>query len=139
MVLTNPLRDHGFDVSIALNTLDMLEDPTQLPQIQKKHLKQSGVVLQCSPYIWTGKAAKKINAYLVHHRSKHQLKHLDRRQEQGSSMIEDSSEQTVVALYECSGFKVKQQVSQLPWLFFKHDRQMEVYGVHALFAANCPL
>jgi hypothetical protein len=37
-------------------------------------------------------------------------------------------------LYRISGFHVEKSEPHVPWLFFKHLRQIELYSVHALYA-----
>jgi hypothetical protein len=37
-------------------------------------------------------------------------------------------------LYRKSGFKIEDSEKHIPWLFFKHLRQIEIYSVHAFVA-----
>jgi hypothetical protein len=38
-------------------------------------------------------------------------------------------------MYEQAGFKILQSEDEVPWIFFKHTRQIEIYSVH-LFSAS---
>ena len=37
-------------------------------------------------------------------------------------------------LYERAGFGIQARLDQVPWLFFKHARQLEIYSVHLFMA-----
>jgi SAM-dependent methyltransferase/uncharacterized protein YbaR (Trm112 family) len=109
-----PLPDCAFEVSISLNAIDMLDEPKGLPEAQKKHLKPGGVAIQSGPYVWHEKVARGLRGRLP-------------------KGIE-TSDQAVEWLYLKSGFEVKQRDAHIPWLFFKHSRQLELYSVHAFSA-----
>lgn len=109
-----PLKPEAFDVSIALNAIDMLDEPTKLPKLQLDAVAKGGYAIQSCPYIWHSKVAKRL-------RSK------------APSAAKDSAS-VVEALYEKVGFKVQHRENHIPWLFFKHLRQLEVYSVHAFIA-----
>lgn len=110
-----PVVKEAFDLSIALNTIDMIEDPAHLPRLQFDLLKEHGVAIQSSPYIWHEMVAENLRNTLP-------------------KEIQSSSK-AVEFLYESSGFKIFRKVDHLPWLFLKHFRQIEVYSVH-IFAAR---
>ncbi len=109
-----PLHRGHWDLTIALNTIDMLDEPVQLPKLQSELLKKGGTAIQSCPYIWHEKVAKKLRAKLPRE-------------------ICDSA-RAVEWLYERAGFKMKEKVDHLPWLFFKHVRQLEIYSVHLFMA-----
>ena len=104
-----------WDLAIALNTIDMMDEPFQLAQLQYDLLKKGGVCIQSCPYIWFEGVARKLRAELP-------------------KEIRDSA-RAVEWLYEKAGFKLEMRKDELTWLFFKHVRQMEIYSVH-LFAAR---
>lgn len=110
-----PVAFGDFDLTIALNAIDMIEDPTELPRIQFDLLKAGGVAIQSSPYIWHEGVAEELRKSLP-------------------KKISSSSE-AVEFLYEKCGLKVFKKVDHIPWLFLKHFRQIELYSVH-LFAAR---
>ena len=110
-----PVVKGEFDLSIALNTIDMIEDPSHLPRLQFDLLKEKGIAIQSSPYIWHEMAAENLRKFLPKKIT--------------------SSSAAVEYLYESVGFKIYKKIDHLPWLFLKHFRQIEVYSVH-IFAAR---
>jgi uncharacterized protein YbaR (Trm112 family) len=110
-----PLKRGSWDVSVALNTIDMLDEPADLPKLQNALVKTGGAAVQSCPYIWHEAVAKNLR------------KHLPKE-------IKDSAA-AVEWLYQKAGFKIEEKVEHLPWLFFKHARQLEIYSVH-LFQAR---
>jgi SAM-dependent methyltransferase/uncharacterized protein YbaR (Trm112 family) len=110
-----PVARNHFDLSIALNAIDMMEDPSLLPKIQFDLLKSKGTAIQSCPYIWQNAAADKIR------------KSIPREINSSSAAVE--------YLYEKVGFKIFKKIEHLPWLFLKHFRQLEIYSVH-MFAAK---
>ena len=111
-----PLEHERWDCTIALNTIDMLDEPTDLPKLQASLLKKGGVAIQSCPYIWHEAVAKKIRSRLP-------------------KDVRDSAG-AVEWMYEKVGFSIQEKVDQLPWLFFKHLRQLEIYSVHMFFAVK---
>lgn len=110
-----PVAKEQFDLSIALNAIDMIQDPRELPKLQYDLLKKGGVAVQSCPYIWQHSVAKDLRESLP-------------------KKITSSSE-AVEYIYEKSSFKIFKKIEHLPWLFLKHFRQIEMYSVH-LFAAR---
>ena len=110
-----PLQSGKWDLALTLNAIDMLVDPAALPKLQSELLHSGGTAISSCPYIWHEAVAKKLRAKLP-------------------KTISDSAA-AVEWLYEQAGFKVLERVEHLPWLFFKHVRQLEIYSVH-LFMAN---
>jgi len=111
-----PVERAAWDVSIALNTIDMLPEPDLLPILQAELGIDGGLAIQSCPYIWHEAVAKEF------------------RQSLPPALRADSA-RAVEWLYEKAGLKIVNQIDHLPWLFFKHLRQVEIYSVH-LFAAK---
>jgi SAM-dependent methyltransferase len=109
-----PLREAQWDLVLALNAIDMLDVPSALPKLKKNLLKERGIAIQSCPYVWHERVAKKLRSLLP-------------------KEIQDSAK-AVEWLYEKEGFKIEKAVSHLPWLFFKHLRQIEIYSVHLFLA-----
>jgi len=109
-----PLRAKQWNLSIALNAIDMLEDPGVLPMIQRESLRAGGVAIQSSPYIWHAQVAKRLKSKLP-------------KEIKGSA-------QAVEWLYRKAGFEIQKKIEHQPWLFFKNVRQVELYSVHLFLA-----
>lgn len=109
-----PIAFGSWGLSISLNTIDMLHEPESLPKLQFDLLKSTGMAIQSSPYVWHDLVAKKLRKTLPRE-------------------IKDSAT-AVEWLYTKSGFTIKTAIKHLPWLFFKHVRQLEVYSVHLFLA-----
>lgn len=109
-----PLVKNHWDLSISLNTIDMLEEPKLLAQIQKDLIKSKCFVIQTGPYIWNERVAKHLRSQLP-------------------KDLKDSAS-AVEWLYTRAGFEITDQKDHIPWLFFKHGRQLELYSVHAFLA-----
>lgn len=109
-----PVEANSFGVAIALNMIDMLPDPRTLPRLQSTLLRKGGVAIQSSPYIWHEASIEELRSELP--------------------PTVTTSAQAIEWLYEASGFQIKSKVEHLPWLFFKHLRQLEIYSVHLLMA-----
>jgi SAM-dependent methyltransferase len=109
-----PVAAQAYDVTVALNTIDMLPEPAVLPEIQARLLKPGGIAIQSSPYIWHESVAAELRHALP-------------------SEIRDSAK-AAEWLYARAGLQVTERVEHLPWLFFKHARQLEIYSVHAFQA-----
>ncbi|MFL5814748.1 MAG: class I SAM-dependent methyltransferase [Bdellovibrionia bacterium] len=109
-----PVQIGQADVTIALNAIDMMPEPALLPELQYKLLKKGGIAIQSCPYIWHEQVARDLR-------------------ERIPATIRDSA-QAVEWLYTQAGFTMSQKVEHLPWLFFKHLRQLEIYSVHIFMA-----
>ena len=109
-----PVLRGSWDLSIALNMIDMLDDPAQLPRLQSSLLNSGGTAIQSCPYIWHEQASKKLRRHIP-------------------KSVRDSA-QAVQWLYEKEGFTPTRSKDHLPWLFFKHLRQLEIYSVHLISA-----
>jgi SAM-dependent methyltransferase len=109
-----PLATGLWDLSIALNAIDMLDEPADLAEVQSLVLKPQGYAIQSAPYIWHESVAKKLRKRLP-------------------KEVRDSAA-AAEWLYSQAGLKVVRREDQVPWLFFKHLRQMEVYAVHLFMA-----
>jgi hypothetical protein len=93
----------------------MLDEPSSLPEFQYELLKKNGIAIQSCPYIWHPEVARKLRKRLP-------------------APLKNSSSAAAEWLYEKAGFKIEEKQEDLPWLFFKHLRQLEVYSVHAFVA-----
>jgi SAM-dependent methyltransferase len=111
-----PAPKGQWDVTIALNAIDMMPEPALLPRLQYELLKKGGMAIQSCPYIWHEQVARGLREMLP-------------------AEIQDSA-QAVEFLYTQAGFKVDERVEHLPWLFFKHLRQLEIYSVHIFRASK---
>lgn len=109
-----PVMRGKWDVSIALNAIDMLDDPALLPRLQYQLIRQNGIAFQSCPYIWHEMVSKKLRQRLPR-------------------QIRDSA-QAVEWLYQREGLQAEEKIEHLPWLFFKHLRQLEIYSVHIFLA-----
>jgi SAM-dependent methyltransferase len=109
-----PLRDGRYDLAIALNAIDMLDEPSKLPELKFRLLKKDGITVQSSPYIWHEAVAKRLRKRIP-------------------KDIKDSAK-AVEWLYHQAGFKIDEMCEHLPWLFFKNVRQMEIYSVQIFLA-----
>ncbi len=110
-----PLAPDAYDLAVALNAIDMMDVPSQLPRIQKELVRKNGMIIQSCPYIWHPRVAQELRKSLPSH-------------------LRDSSSQAVEWLYQQAGLKIEKSVQEIPWLFFKHLRQLEIYSVHAFLA-----
>jgi len=109
-----PARKDSFDVSVSLNAIDMLEEPESLVLAQSGAVKKGGWIIQSGPYIWHERIAKTLRARLP----------------KGGS----DSATAVEWLYSKNGHEITNRELHVPWLFFKHLRQIELYSVHAFVA-----
>ncbi len=109
-----PIRKDHWDVSVSLNVIDMLDDPRILADAQNRAIRKEGVAIQTCPYIWNSPVSKRMRAILP-------------------PKITDSA-RAVEWLYEKAGFQIERHEDHVPWLFFKHLRQIEFYSVHAFIA-----
>ncbi|MEO5971207.1 MAG: class I SAM-dependent methyltransferase, partial [Bdellovibrionia bacterium] len=55
-----PLRDARYDLALALNAIDMLDEPSELADLKFRLLKENGLTVQSSPYIWHEAVAAKL-------------------------------------------------------------------------------
>jgi SAM-dependent methyltransferase/uncharacterized protein YbaR (Trm112 family) len=111
-----PAARSEWDLSIALNTIDMLEDPAALPELQAGLLRKGGTAIQSCPYVWHPATSETL---------RHEL----------PAKVRGSSARAVEYLYKEAGFAIDQVIDHQPWLFFKNVRQLELYSVH-LFKAS---
>jgi SAM-dependent methyltransferase len=110
-----PIQAGAWDLSIALNSIDMLDAPASLPALLHKLLKTGGRTIHSCPYIWHEAVARKLRAKLP-------------RETQDSAAAAEW-------LFTQAGFEIETRSDHVPWLFFKHFRQLEIYSVH-LFQAK---
>lgn len=105
-----PVKEAQWQVAAALNVIDMLPEPAELPKLQYALLSSGGVAIQSCPYIWHPEVAEKLRRVLPKN-------------------IKDSAK-AVEWLYEKNGFKIRSSEEHVPWLFYKNNRQIEFYSVH---------
>jgi SAM-dependent methyltransferase len=98
----------SFDVSVALGLIDMLDEPGVLVYRQLEALEPGGFAIQAGPYIWHEPVARAL---------RERFPGLD-------------SAGAVQALYQGGGFTPGESLDAVPWVFFKHRRQVELYSVH---------
>lgn len=110
-----PVKRGQFQISAALNVIDMLPEPQALPRLQYDLVSDDGVAIQSCPYVWHPEVASELRRILP-------------------QQLRDSAE-AVEYLYKEAGFKIDSSARHVPWLFFKHIRQLEIYSVH-LFCAS---
>jgi SAM-dependent methyltransferase/uncharacterized protein YbaR (Trm112 family) len=109
-----PLKQASFDLCLALNVIDMMPAPEELPKIQKSLLKPGGIAVQSCPYIWHAQVTEHLREILP-------------------AEIRNSAA-AVEYLYKQTGFEILDRQEHVPWLFFKHVRQLEIYSVHLFYA-----
>jgi SAM-dependent methyltransferase/uncharacterized protein YbaR (Trm112 family) len=109
-----PVKDGAFEVSISLNAIDMLDEPKDLPEAQARVIQSGGIGIQSGPYIWHERIARGLRG-------------------RAPKVVQDSAA-VVEWLYQKSGFSIESKEAHIPWLFFKHLRQIELYSVHAFVA-----
>lgn len=105
-----PVQRGDWDLTIALNAIDMLDEPALLPKIQYELLHEDGIAIQSCPYIWHEMVSRKLRKQIPRE-------------------IQDSAK-AVEWLYLKQGLEIQERSDHLPWLFFKHVRQLEIYSVH---------
>lgn len=108
------LASGAWNLSLALNAIDMLEKPEVLPRLQARLIGKEGRVIQSGPYIWHEAVARELRSRVP-------------------KTAQDSA-RAVEWLYTQAGLKVVRREEQVPWLFFKHLRQLELYSVHLFLA-----
>lgn len=111
-----PVKAGQWQLTAALNVIDMLAEPQALPRLQYELLANGGRAIQSCPYIWHQQVSAELRELLP-------------------KTIIDSAK-AVEWLYESTGFKIDSSEPHVPWLFFKHFRQLEIYSVHLFFASK---
>ena len=111
----------NWNLTLSLNMIDMLDRPQDLPRLQHRLLAPGGLAIQSCPYIWHDSVARKLRKYINENEKDHP------KPQDSASAVE--------WLYQHAGFRVEASRDQIPWLFFKHYRQLEIYSVH-LFSAR---
>jgi SAM-dependent methyltransferase len=116
MDFENPALANGWDLTVSLNMIDMLNQPENLPRLQADLLVKNGVAIHSCPYVWHQTVAKQLREKLP-------------------SEIRNDSARAVEWLYQEAGLEIEKSVKHQPWLFYKHFRQLEIYSTH-LFTAR---
>lgn len=109
-----PLSPESYDAAVALNAIDMMDDPSRLPELQAQLVVSGGVVAQSCPYVWSEGVATRLRETIPRG-------------------VKDSAG-AVEWLYQEAGLKIRERIAHLPWLFYKHARQLEIYSVHLFLA-----
>jgi len=117
--LLPPLKLEHWDVSASLNMMDMVPDPQEFPRLHASLVKSGGMLIQSCPYIWHPQAALKMREKLA----------------EISNSGSCDSDQAVEKIYEAAGTQILQRYVHVPWLFYKHARQLEIYSTH-MFSAR---
>jgi SAM-dependent methyltransferase len=112
-----PLESEAWDLALVLNAIDMVDDPASLPKLQHLLLRPGGCAIQSGPYIWHEFVARRLRAKLP-------------------PALRNDSARAVEWLYGQAGFSIAERADHVPWLFFKHVRQLEIYSVHLLRATK---
>ena len=113
--LLPPLKSASWDVSASLNLLDMVPEPEQFPRLHVSLVKDGGRLIQSCPYLWHPEAAAKLRALLP-------------------ASIQGSA-RAAEWLYEQAGTRIEKSFAHVPWLFYKHSRQLEIFSTH-IFSAR---
>jgi SAM-dependent methyltransferase len=112
--LLPPLKLGIWDASASLNMLDMIPEPENFPALHASLVKPSGLLIQSCPYLWHPESSARVRAAVP-------------------STIRDSGE-AARWLYENAGMVMEKQFVQVPWLFYKHSRQLEIFSTHVFSA-----
>jgi SAM-dependent methyltransferase len=112
--LNPPVIQGSWDYALTLNMIDMVDDPRDFVGVQFSLLRDKGVAIQTGPYIWSRSVAQQVK--------------------EGLSVQTDESARAVEQLYQERGFTLLETKDQIPWLFYKHLRQLEIYLVHFIAA-----
>ena len=108
---SNPIKENNWEVCAALNVIDMLPNPSDLPKLQSNLLVNHGIAIQSSPYIWHPSVVRNLNAEKTM-----------------------TSDQVIEDMYTKTGFQIIKNFKNSPWIFYKNLRQLELYSVHLFFA-----
>ncbi|MGK5084322.1 class I SAM-dependent methyltransferase [Bdellovibrionota bacterium FG-1] len=114
-----PVKTGVWDLCAALNVMDMLPEPRALPALQYELLSRGGTAIQSCPYIWHQVVAGGLRKVLP-------------------KEVKDSAS-AVEWLYRQRGFNMDSVDLHVPWVFFKHVRQIELYSVHLFFASKASI
>lgn len=109
-----PVEKGAFSLAVALNLIDVIDDPAALPSIQHALLAEQGTAITSSPYLWNEPTVARLREFWPEAKN---------------------SAEAVAALYEAEGFTLSQEETHVPWLFLEHFRKLGLYSVH-LFAAR---
>jgi len=116
MEFENPAIAKGWDLTLSLNMIDMLNKPEDLPRLHFDLLVKDGITIHSCPYVWHESVTKRLRKKLP-------------------PEVRENSARAVEWLYQDQGFKIEKSVEHRPWLFYKHFRQLEIYSTH-MFAAR---
>jgi hypothetical protein len=147
-ILHPPVAMNHWDTALSLNVLDVLPEPEKLPQVQAKLLRSAkgadarrqtmeelasswGDVLDTEPVL---REFRKSGGTVIH--SCPYQWSLDLLPDLRSKLPSQSytSAQATEWLYRQCGFQVRESLQHLPWLFFEHERRLDLYSAHMLIA-----
>jgi hypothetical protein len=109
-----PVKEGIWRTVASMSIIDMLKRPEMLPVVQNRLLEDSGSVVHMCPYVWSEETAHYLRGLLP-------------------TGFTDSA-RAVENLYQSAGFEIHEAEYDIPWLFFKHKRQIEFYALHAFCA-----
>lgn len=108
-VRSPPVEAAAWDTISSLNLIDLLDEPELLPRVQRALLRPGGHVLSASPYSLSETSAARLRRWA------------------GEST---SAAVAVDRMYADAGFTVRARQEDVPWLFYKNPRQVELYAAH---------
>lgn len=111
-VFAAPVADGGFDLTFALNLIDMLEDPARFFPAVSRYSRDGGTIRTCSPYQWSSKARELL------------------RQLSASDLPRDDL--VIRQLVKSAGLKIVHEQGDLPWQVWKSPRDFGTYLVDYL-------
>jgi SAM-dependent methyltransferase len=113
-ILHPPVAMNHWDTTLSLNVLDVLPEPEKLPQVQENILRSGGTVIHSCPYQWSLDLLPDLRSKLPSQTC--------------------TSAQATEWLYRQCGFQVRESLQHLPWLFFEHERRLDLYSAHMMIA-----
>jgi SAM-dependent methyltransferase len=111
-VFAAPVADGAFDLILALNLIDMLEDPALFFPALSGYSREGGTIRTCSPYQWSSKARERL------------------RQLGASDLPRD--ELLIRQLAKAAGLEIVHEQGDLPWQVWKSPRDFGTYLVDYL-------
>jgi SAM-dependent methyltransferase/uncharacterized protein YbaR (Trm112 family) len=108
-VFAAPVADEAFDLTFALNLIDMLEDPARFFPAVSRFSRDGGTISTCSPYQWSPKAREAL------------------RQLSASGYPRDDL--VIRQLLKSAGLEIVHEQRDLPWQVWKSPRDFGTYLV----------
>jgi SAM-dependent methyltransferase len=107
-----PVPPRTFDFVAALNVIDVIARPADLPERQRELLRDGGLAAVSSPFLWDEAVLESLREDLP-------------------ETVSTSSD-ALIRLYERARFRVLKSAEHVPWLFLEHFRKIGFYSVHVL-------